>query len=151
MHVTERNSSILSGSRWFWLFPATYLLHIIEELWGLVALPGSHLSRTKFLGLSGVAWLLMVIGLVLAQRFGFPQMLAVCLGTIFVVNGLSHLIHSLLIAGYAPGVLTGTLILIPLGLATLIGLRNSMRRRRYFAGIALGIIIHGVVTALTII
>ncbi|HEY0545909.1 MAG TPA: HXXEE domain-containing protein [Pyrinomonadaceae bacterium] len=151
MRVIERNSFTLSGSRWLWLFPAAYFLHIIEELWGVEAMSGNHLSRTKFIGLSSAAWLLMVIGLVLAQRFGFPQMLAVCLSTIFVVNGLSHLVHSLMMAGYATGVFTGTAILIPLGLATLIGLRHSMRRRRYLAGIALGIIIHGVVTALTIV
>jgi len=146
----ERNIEPQRPSQWLWLFPPAYLLHAIEELKGVRALHGINLSLKQFLALSTAAWLLLVLGILLAQKFRFPQLFGVCLGTAVFVNALSHIFNSLVIAGYDAGVISGTLIFIPLGLVTLVSLRNSMRPLRYTAGIALGLAIQGIATILAL-
>jgi len=131
--------------RWLWLFPIVYFVHAIEEVTGVGAPHGINVSLTAFLILSTAAWLLMTGGIVLAQRFGFRQFMAVCVATTVFLNGLSHIINSVVYLRYDAGVISGTLIFIPLGLATLIGLRNSMRSQRYIFGILVGVLIQGVV------
>jgi hypothetical protein len=135
------------GSRqWLWLFPLAYLLHVIEEVRGVGALPGINVSLNVFFILSSAALLLMVCGIVLAKRFGFPHFIGVCLGTTFFLNGLSHIIRSLIYEAYDAGVISGSIVFIPLGLATLISLRNSMRRQRYIIGVVLGMVIQTIAT-----
>ena len=56
-------------SRRLWLFLLVYPLHIIEEIRGVGAFRGINLSLKQFFILSGAACLLMVIGILLAQRF----------------------------------------------------------------------------------
>jgi hypothetical protein len=133
--------------QWLWLFAPAYFLHAIEELRAVGASHGINLSLTGYIALSSVALLLMVIGIALAQRFRFPQLLGVCLATAFFVNGISHIIHSVF-AGYDPGVISGTVILIPLGVVSMVSLWNSMSRLRYIAGITLGLAIQGIATIL---
>ena len=144
--MTDNISSTLSTTRWLWLFPLAYLLHVIEEYRGVGALHGINLTPIQFLVLSSAAWLLMLTGIVLSKRYGFPQLLGICLGTVFLLNGLSHILHSIVIRGYDAGVISGTLIFIPLGTATLISLRNKMSQLRYCVGIALGTVMQLVAT-----
>jgi|SRR5919205_4027222 hypothetical protein len=133
-------------SHWLWLFPLVYLLHILEEIKGIGH--GINLSLDVFLILSTAAWLLMTCGIVLAQRFGFPQFMGVCLGSTVFLNGLSHIFNSLINRGYDAGLISGSVIFVPLGLATLIHLRNSMRRQRYIVGVVLGMVIQTIATIL---
>ena len=134
----------LSFAKWLWLFPLAYLLHIIEEFKGVGPLHGINVSLKVFLILSTAAWLLMICGIVLAQRFGFPQFMGVCLGATFFLNGLSHINNSLVYSRYDAGLISGSVIFIPLGLATLISLRNSMRRQRYIVGVLAGMVIQAI-------
>ena len=124
---------------WLWLFPLVYLLHIIEEIKGVGHV--INLPLNVFLILSIAAWLLMTCGIVLAQRFGFPQFMGVILGSTVFLNGLWHIFNSLINRGYDAGLISGIVIFMPLGLATLINLRNSMRRQRYIVGVVLGMTI----------
>lgn len=148
--VTDLNSSNPPGSRRIWLFLLVYPLHVIEEIRGVGAFRGINLSLKQFFILTGAGCLLLVIGILLAQRFRFPQLLEIVLGTVFLLNGLSHIVNSVAIAGYDAGLITGTLILIPLGLTSLVRLRNSMRRLRYFAAVALGLVAQGIITLLAL-
>jgi hypothetical protein len=127
-----------------------YPLHIIEEIRGVGVLHGINLSLTKFFVFSSAGLLLMVIGIFLAQRFRFPQFLGTFLGTLFVVNGLSHITNSVVIAGYDRGLITGIVFLIPLGLMTLIRAWNGMRRLRYFAAVVMGLAVHGVISIIAL-
>ena len=131
---------------WLWLFPLAYLLHAVEEIRGVGVLHGINLSLNVFLILSTAAWLLMTSGIVLAQRFGFPQFMGVCLGTTVFLNGLSHIFNSLINRGYDAGLISGSVIFIPLGLVILMSLRNSMRRQRFIVGVVLGITIQTIAT-----
>ena len=129
---------------WLWLFPFAYLLHIIEEFRSVGPLYGINISLNLFLILSTITWLLMTCGIVLAQRFGFPRFMGVCLGTTVFLNGLTHIINSLVYGRYDAGLISGSVIFVPLGLATLISLRNSMRRRRYILGVVVGVVIQAI-------
>jgi hypothetical protein len=141
---------------WPWLFPITYLLHIAEEYWGgegysayLLRLRGIQLSPTRFLLIQGIGLVLMIVGIVLARRLQFPNLLNVTLGSMVLVNGLTHTILSLAHTEYAPGLFTSILLWIPLGLATLAGFRRTMREARYWIGVALGLGINGVIELIT--
>ena len=134
----------LSFAKWLWIFPLAYLLHVIEEFRSVGPSHGINVSLRTFLILSTVAWLLMTCGIVLAHRFGFPHFMGVCLGSTVFLNGLSHIINSLIYGRYDAGLISGSVIFIPLGLATLISLRNSMRRQRYIVGLLLGVVIQAI-------
>jgi hypothetical protein len=134
----------LSFSKWLWLFPLAYLLHVIEESRSVGPLHGINISLNLFLILSTVTWLLMTFGIVLAQRFGFPQFMGVCLGATVFLNGLTHIINSLVYGRYDAGLISGTVVFLPLGLMTLISLRSSMRRQRYVVGVLLGMVIQAI-------
>lgn len=136
------------SQHWLWLFPLAYFLHIIEEIKGVGH--EINLSLDVFLILSAAAWLLMICGIVLAQRFGFPNFMGVCLGSTFFLNGLWHIFHSLTQRGYDAGLISGIVIFIPLGLATLISLRNSMRVQRYVVGVVVGMVIQTIATILAV-
>ena len=147
----------VSASIWLWLFPITYLAHIAEEYWGgdgysahHARTKGINLSPLRFLLMTGFGLVLMVIGVLVAERFNFPETLLVILATLILVNGLSHTISSALTALYNPGLVSGALIWIPLGAATLIHLRGSMHLQRYLMAMAVGIAIQGAVSLLAI-
>src|SRR5712692_85723 len=137
-------------SRRLWLFLLVYPIHIIEEIRGVGALHGINLSLSHFFFLSSAGLILMIIGIFLAQRFRFPQLLEIVFGAVFVLNGLSHIINSVVIRGYDAGLITGTLILIPLGVMSLVSLRSSMGRLRYLTGVALGLVAQGIITILAL-
>jgi uncharacterized protein with HXXEE motif len=128
------------------LFPLVYLVHIIEEVRGVGH--AFNVSLNTFLILSAATWLLMIVGIVLAQRLGFPHFIAVCLGSTIFLNGLWHIFNSLMNRGFEAGVVSGTVIFIPLGVATLIDLRNSMRRQRYMVAMVLGLVIQTIAAIL---
>ena len=144
------NSSNPSGSRRLWLFVLVYPLHILEEIRGVGASHGINLSLKQFFVLSVAGCLLMVGGILLSIRFRFPQLLEIVLGTVVVLNALSHIINCVIIRGYDAGVITGTLIFIPLGVTSLIRLRNSMRWPRYSAAVALGLAGQAIITLLAL-
>ncbi len=133
-----------------WLFVLVYPPHIIEEIRGVGVSHGINLSLSHFFILSSIGLILMAIGILLAQRLRFPQLLEIVLGTVFVLNALSHIANCVVIRGYDAGVITGTVLFIPLGLTTLIRLRNSMPRLRYFAAVALGFAAQVIITLLAL-
>src|SRR5229473_5237229 len=148
--ATNMNSSGPSGSRRLWLFALVYPLHILEEIRGVGVSHGINLSLKQFFILSAAACLLMVGGILLSMRFRFPQLLEIFFGTLFVLNSLSHITNCIVIRGYDAGVITGTLIFIPLGVSSLIRLRNSMRWPRYLRAVGLGIVTQGIIILLAL-
>lgn len=152
----NRLLSSTSTTLWSWLFPITYLLHIAEEHWGgegysayLLRLRGIHLSAPRFLLVQTIGLGLMIVGIILARQFQFPNLLSVILGATVLVNGLIHTILSLVYTEYLPGLITSTLLWIPLGSATLVGLRRTMRGARYWFCVALGVAINGLIELIT--
>jgi hypothetical protein len=140
-----------------WLFPATYLLHIAEEYWGgggfsayVARTRGVNLPPSRFLLMNGIGLALMALGVVLARRFGFRDWLLACYGAVTMGNGLSHTINAIVSREYNPGLISGLLIWIPLGLLTLLYLKKQMPARRFWPALAIGLGILIVVALLTL-
>jgi hypothetical protein len=140
-----------------WLFPATYLVHIAEEYWGgggfsayLARARGVNLPVSRFLLMNGIGLALMVLGVVLARRFNFTHWLLACLGAVVLGNGVSHTINTLVSREYNPGLVSGLLIWIPLGLLTLLYLKRRMAPRRYFVAMAIGLGILAIVAVMAL-
>ena len=155
--MTDKPHSDRSVKLLSWLFPATLLAHITEEYWGGLAfssspssMRGVNLTPAMFLLMTGLAWALMVTGIFLARKFNFPELFLVLLGTIVLINGLSHTISSIVGAEYNPGLISGLLIWIPLGGVTLALMKRRMGSRRYWLGVVAGAAIHGVVSLLAL-
>jgi len=139
-----------------WVFPITYLIHIAEEYWVgegypayILRLRGVHMSTTRFLLAQGVGFVLVTIGILLARRFKFPQMMLVILGAIVLVNGITHTLTALSIMRYGPGLWSSIFIWMPLGLFTIWRFRNAVTRRKYWIAIAIGVGVNVVVGILT--
>lgn len=142
---------------WPWLFPFSYLIHIAEEYWGgdgysayLSRTKGVDLTRLRFLLMTAIGLVLMVAGIPLAQMFRFPQLLLVILGTVVLVNGVSHGVSSLVKRSYNPGLVSGVLIWIPLGVITLAQLRDRMSTARFLTALMIGLAIQAVVSVLSL-
>lgn len=145
-----------SATLWSWLFPATYLLHIAEEYWGgegysayLLRLRSVQLSPTEFLVVQIIGLALMVVGIILARRLKFHNLMTVILGAVVLINGLTHLLLGLANTEYVPGLATSILLWIPLGVATLICLKRTMSEARYWLGVAIGAGINGMIELVT--
>lgn len=157
INVLMPDSSTPSATLWSWLFPLTYIIHIGEEFYGgegypayLKRLRGVEMSPTKFLVGQAIGLALIVVGILIARRLSFPRQLLVILGTVVLINGLSHLVTSSYYREYGPGLISGVLIWIPFGLATLIRFKNSMRSVRYWLYIGIGVGINALIALITL-
>jgi hypothetical protein len=140
-----------------WLIPLAYLIHISEEYWGgggysayMARVRGVQISPVRFLVLNGIGCGLMLLGMFLARRLRFLEWLVVCLCTVEAANGVSHTLTAVVKSSYNPGLVTGLLLFIPLGAASLYLLKKSMSRNRYLTAMAVGVAIQGVVSLLAL-
>lgn len=140
-----------------WLFPITYLAHIAEEYWAGEGFPAwvsriadVELTPNRFLGLNGIAWVLMCVGSLLVLKSASMRWLSVTFGTVVLLNGLLHLAASMVTVSYSPGSFTGLLLWAPLGAVTLLRAWTSTTRRTFRAGVIVGLAIHAVVSLLAL-
>jgi hypothetical protein len=143
---------------WVWLYPATYAIHILEELWGgegftawLARIAGVELAAQQFLDWNALALLLMSAGVLLTLRWRHLRWLLLAYGVAFLLNALSHLAASLYTVSYSPGLVSGLLLWLPLGAFTLIYFKPTLSRRGRRAGLLVGLSMHCVVLALTLL
>ena len=141
---------------WLWVFPLTYLIHVAEEYWGgegypayILRLRGVHMTTTRFLLAQGVGVVLVTLGVILARRFNFPQMMLVILGAIVLVNGITHTVTALSIMSYGPGLWSSIFVWLPLGIFTLIRFRKGVSTKKYWIAVAIGVGVNVVVGILT--
>jgi hypothetical protein len=125
----------------------------VEEFFGGAGLSlaphrmrGFNLTPVQFIVINAAAWLLLLFGFRIARRKGFPHLLMLIVGTIFLVNGLLHCLTVVRTGAYTPGFITSPLVFIPLGAWTLLRLRGDMSLARYALGIALGAGIHPLIS-----
>jgi Protein of unknown function with HXXEE motif len=137
---------------WAWLFPVTYALHIFEEAhagegfgrW-IRHVVGRQLGLGQFYLANGILWLAMVAA-VSFFRTGPPAIwLLAALGAIVTVNGIGHLIGTLVIRLYSPGLVTGLILWLPLGLFALRWARSNGSIRLWYSGVISGIVLTGCV------
>jgi hypothetical protein len=156
MSTQTNSASATAINFWLWVFPFTYLIHIAEEYWGgegypayILRLRGVHMSTARFLVAQGVGFVLVTIGVILAKRFKFPQMMLVILGTIVLVNGITHTVTALSIMRYGPGLWSSIFVWMPLGIFTLWHFRKDVTNKKYWIAIAIGVGVNVVVGILT--
>jgi hypothetical protein len=148
--------SDISIQLWSWIFPVTYLIHIAEEYWGgegysayIYRIRGVHLSPARFLAAQSVGFILVTLAVILARQLSFPQTMLLILGTIVLINGLTHSFTSVTTHTYGPGLYSSVLIWIPLGLITLLGFKNGVTRKRYWLCVAIGVSINVLIGVIT--
>lgn len=118
---------------WVWLFPATYLFHIAEELWGGEGFPewvsrfaAVTLTREEFLRINVGFWVAMTAAVFIVRRAASADWIVATLATLVTVNGFLHLAGSAVTGTYSPGLVTGVLLWVPLGIFALKSLRARL-------------------------
>ena len=141
---------------WSWIFPVTYLIHIAEEYWGgegysayIFRVRGVHMTPARFLAAQSIGFFLVTLAVILARQLSFPQTMLLILGTIVLINGLTHSFTSLITYGYGPGLYSSVFIWIPLGLITLLGFKRGVSRKRYWLCIAIGVAVNVLIGVIT--
>lgn len=157
MSSTNQTPSEISITLWSWLFPATYIIHIAEEYWGgegypayLLRLRGVQLTPGRFLFDQAFGLVLVIAGVIIAQQLKFPRFMLVILGALVLANGITHGATALLDGHYGPGLISSILIWIPLGAITLLRMNGRTSILRYYAAIAIGFAINGIVALIAL-
>jgi hypothetical protein len=142
---------------WAWLLPATYGLHIIEEAWageGFGRWIRHVIRRTVrprwFFAVNAVLWLAMVAAVASLRDGHRAVLLAAALGVIVTVNGVGHLVGTVVTRVYSPGLVSGLLLWAPLGLATLRWSWIAGPASVWYAGLLSGILLQACLGALAL-
>jgi len=156
METSPGKMSDRSIHLWSWIFPVTYLIHIAEEYWGgegysayIFRVRGVHMTPLRFLAAQSIGFFLVTLAVILARQLSFPQTMLLILGTIVLINGLTHSFTSLTTHGYGPGLYSSVFIWIPLGLITLLGFKRGVSRKRYWLCIGIGIVVNVLIVVIT--
>jgi uncharacterized protein with HXXEE motif len=106
--------------------PAVFLLHVLEEAPHFVdwfnSLVARGISTPLFLSVNVVAGLItlaLAATIVSAPGPGSGLLLSAWVGFLMLANGLFHIAGTLAHGRYSPGVVTGTLVYLPVGVLTL--------------------------------
>ena len=135
-----------------WLFPLSYALHILEEWFGgfpewVALVAGAALPRPAFIAINVIAMAMMVLAARAAiahEKWGWT---ATAIATVLFVNGLAHIIGSLVTRGYSPGLFTGVVLYLPIGQLALWRAWEQAPRSTFVTGVIAGLIAHAVVVA----
>jgi hypothetical protein len=132
------------------LFPATFLAHIAEEYWGGFAartqeLTGLVFPEPAFLAANALFWVLMCGAVILVFRRPSRELLVVALGIIVTINAALHAGGALLSKSYSPGLGTGVVLWLPLGVAALVYGHRLLPTRSFRTGVVIGIVVHAAV------
>ena len=139
-----------------WFLILTLPVHIAEEFWGgegflkwNARTSGAHLSVQKFFMLLGIAFALVVLGALLVRKYQRMRWIVSALATIYLINGISHLISTISNHHYSPGLISGVLLWIPGGVWILLQESRSTTRKTYYGGALTGLAIHAVITLIS--
>jgi len=144
-NVSQDNSSFTEA--WVWLFPATFLVHIAEEYFGgfssfAADVMGFPLTNAAFLAANAIFWFLMVGAAAWTVRFGSGAQLVVVLATIVIINAVLHGAGALLTFRYSPGLISGALLWLPLGVLSLVRGKRVLVSSAFRTAVGVGFGIH---------
>jgi hypothetical protein len=83
----------------------------------------------------------------MARRFRFQEWLIVLLSGL---AGVSHTIKSLLSGAYNPGLVTGVIVFVPIGLLLLSRMKPWMTGAKFVSAILVGLVVQAVVSILAL-
>ncbi len=138
-----------------WLFVAAYALHIVEEYlggfpewFGFIA--GGPLGRDAFVIINMFGLAAMSAAARAAARRESLGWIAIAIATVVFVNGIAHLLGSLVSASYSPGLITGVVLYLPLGQLALIRAWRQVTPSFFWRGVATGLAAHAVVVFIAV-
>lgn len=130
-----------------WLFPATYLAHLLEEWWAgapvllwTLALRAPLDSRW-FLGTNALGLVLMIVAVRLVPRGPRWHWIAPALATSVLLNSAGHLAGALMAGQYSAGLATAVIFWIPLGMLTLARAAHQARISTLSWGVTAGALV----------
>lgn len=136
---------------WAWILPAAYIFHVAEEAFGghgltewMAAGGGVHLSMGAFIGLNLIGASILCLAVWAARRWRFWQWPLVSGATILFTNGIWHIALCAVTRSYVPGVWTGLLLYVPVGVILLFRLRRVTPLWVFASAIVFGMVIHRV-------
>jgi hypothetical protein len=133
-----------------WPFVPAYGVHVAEEWFGgftvwVARLAGGVMPDAAFLGINGVAMVVLVLAIGAATRDESNGWIAVTIATIFLINTVSHAAGAVITQSYAPGLISAVVLYVPLGSLTLIRALDQAPRQRLALGVVAGVVIHAAV------
>jgi hypothetical protein len=149
MRKSERTPHGRLVGLWPLLFPATYLIHIAEEFWAgdgfynwIARIGGAGFTAERFLEINALAWTVMFALCVLVVARSGMLWVSIAFATVVLLNGMSHVIMSVVTTTYSPGTISGVLLWIPLGVVTLTRSYPLTSHQYFAAAAALGLLAH---------
>jgi hypothetical protein len=137
------------SSRWRFYDPALlYLWFATAPIvhWGFSAT--RPLAALSFLGVNAAGLLLMILGIHLVRSDARFHWVVAALATAVILNTAGHVVGSMVVRGYAAGLITAVIFWIPLGLLTLLRVWDQASGRTLAVGLLVGVVIEVVVTAM---
>jgi hypothetical protein len=136
-----------------WLLPLAYACHILEEWFGgfpewLAVIAGSPLPRAAFVVINGVAIALMILAARAATQRESHGWMAIAIATILLVNGIAHILGSLVTGTYSPGLFTGVILYLPLAQLVLLRAWSQAGKGMFGSGVAAGLALHALVVVI---
>lgn len=139
-------------SAWLWLFPLTYLVHLAEEAWAgerfyrwIARVTGRPMRVGAWIGLNALFLCAMVVAVWQVRLEGAPLWIVPGLASITTINACIHLIGGRVTRTYSPGLWSGLLLWLPLGLVTLWIAAEQLPGSSWWRGVGAGILVHGIV------
>ena len=138
------------------MFPATYVVHLLEEyflcggfpLWAERTL-GVQLSNTEFVAWNALALSLMSAGVLLVSRDVRFRFIEIALAIAVLGNAAAHVIGTVATWTYSPGLITGVVFWIPLGWVRLHAISRVSSERTRRAGTCVGLFV--IIVTLTLL
>ena len=135
-----------------WLFPAAYVVHILEEWFGgfpewLAIVAGAPLPRPAFLVINIVGLGLMIAAARASTRREEHGWMAVGIATVVLVNALMHILGTVFTGTYSPGLFSSVILYLPLGQLAILRAWSQTSPQTLRHGILAGIAAHGLASA----
>lgn len=133
-----------------------YGIHLYEEYtWDLLSWTQKHLPRgiseSKFIWINTIAFIgFSSVGIWVSYKNKW-RTYALCLATVFGINGILHLLGSIIYNQYCPGTFSGMLLYFPVWLLILQATSKSLSPSERKSSIILGVIIHMIVSLIAFV
>ncbi|HLE57485.1 MAG TPA: HXXEE domain-containing protein [Rhodothermia bacterium] len=138
------------------LLPVAFLVHLAEEWfggfldWTPLAL-GYDVSAVRFVIINATAFVVFLIGAILAIRNPRMAWFSVSLASLLGLNGVLHTLATVGFGLYSPGVITGLLLYIPLSVIILRLSASRLSAGTFRGAVVLGVVLHGIVPILAFV
>ena len=133
------------------LLPVALLVHQLEEWFGgfpewtqSVLPPG--VSPERFVIINVIGFVLFGAGTLAARRAPSMTWFPTSFAALICLNGVLHLLATVVFGRYSPGVVTGLLLSVPAGTIVLRWAWTHLPRAQFTASVAAGVAIHALVS-----